>query len=200
MKISAIATPPPTNEQARDDLEDAGTRMLDRRIAQRLGRPRTPARRAAAKTASWAISTPPPSAATSGTHELPGAKSVGTTPRSESSETIASASGRPASDAEHAGDERDDQRLAGDQAPDLVRRGAERAQDGDLAPALDDGKRERAGDDEQRDRTRDPTHRPEDGDERRPVGAARVARVGERRVIAIEHLERRRDARRRRRG
>ena len=101
----------------------------------------------------------------------------------------------PGQQAEHAGDERDDQRLTGDQAPDLMRRGAEGAHHGDLAAALDDRERERPGHDEQRDEAGDPAHGPEDGHERGPVGTARVAGVGIGRVLAVEHLERRRDAR-----
>ena len=76
-----------------------------------------------------------------------------------------------------------------------MRRGAERAHHGDLAAALDDRERERPGHDEQRDEAGDPAHGAEDGHERRTVGTARVTGVGIGRVLAIEHLERRRDAR-----
>ncbi len=56
-----------------------------------------PARRAAAKTDELGDQQmPPPSAATSGIHEWPGAKPGGTTPWSASTDTIALASGRPA--------------------------------------------------------------------------------------------------------
>ena len=164
-----------------------------------------PARRAAAKTASCATRMPPPNAATSGIHESPGREAgrdravVGEDRDDRVGERA------PGEQAEHAGDDGHDQRLAGDQPPDLMRRGAERAQHGDLAPPLRDGERERAGDDEQRDRAGDPAHRPEDRDERRAVGGARVAGVGVGRVVAVEDLEGRRGgepaaARRARRG
>ena len=97
---------------------------------------------------------------------------------------------RPAGDdAERAGDDRDDQRLGGDQPPHLARRRAERAQHRRLAAALGDRERERAGHDEQRDRAGDAAHRPEDRDQRLAFRDARVAGIGVGRVRRIEHLE-----------
>ena len=102
---------------------------------------------------------------------------------------------RPAGEhAERAGDERDEQRLAGDQPADLPRRGAEGAQDGGLAPALGDCERERPGDDEQRDRARDAAEGTEDRDQAGTVGRRRIARIGVRRVRSIEDVDPRSEA------
>ena len=84
----------------------------------------------------------------------------------------------PCEQPESARKQRHEQRLAGDEAPDLARRRTERAQHRGLPPPLGDRERERPGDHEQRDRTGDPAHRAEDRDEPRTVGGGRVARVG----------------------
>ena len=88
-----------------------------------LGRTR-PARRAAATTASCAMAMPPPRAAASGIQEWPGSKPCGATPWSASTPTIADASGRPAARPSADADDRQDQRLGGDQPAHLARRRA----------------------------------------------------------------------------
>ena len=133
--------------------------------------------------------TPIPSAATSGIQECPGSKPAGTSPWPASRSTSALASGRPASRPSALADQRDEQRLGGDQAADLARRRAERAQHRGLPAALGDHERERAGDHEQRDEAGDAAHRAEDRDERLTVARLRVAGVGVGRVGAVEHLE-----------
>ena len=91
--------------------------------------------------------------------------------------------------AERAGDQRHEQRFAGDQPADLRRGRAECAQHGGLPPALGDGERERPGHDEQRDGAGDAAQRAEDGDEAGTIRSGRVAGVGIGRVPAIEDLD-----------
>ena len=91
--------------------------------------------------------------------------------------------------AQRAGHQRHEQRFAGDQPADLRWGRAESAQHSGLAPALGDGKGERSGDDEQGDRTGDAAERAEDGDQPRAIRRGRVAGVGIRGVPAIEDLE-----------
>ena len=148
-----------------------------------------PARRAAAKTASWAIRMPPPSAATSGIHELPGAKPVGTTSWSASSATIASASGRPASrpstpaTSETISASPAISRRTWCGAAPSARSTATSRRRWTIASVNVPATTNSATD------AGDPAHRPEDGDERGAVGGARVAGVGVGRVLAVEHLE-----------
>ena len=100
-----------------------------------------------------------------------------------------SANGRPGEHTERARDQRDQQRLAGDQSADLRRRRAERAQHGGLPAALGDGQRERPGDDEQGDRAGDAAQRAEDGDEPGTIRGGRIPGVGIGSVLAIEDVE-----------
>ena len=86
---------------------------------------------------------------------------------------------RPCHEPEQPGDKRDDERLARDEPAHLARGGAERAEHRDLAAALRDGQRHRAGDDEQRDGPGDAAERAEDRDE---AGAVR-RRWGRRRLL-----------------
>ena len=130
-----------------------------------------------------------PSAAASGTSECAGANAGPTSPRSASTSTIRFASGRPASRPERAGDQRHEQRLAGDQPADLRRRRAESAQHRGLPPALGDRERERSGDHEQGHGTGDAAQSAEDGDQAGTIRGGRVAGVGVGRVPAIEDLE-----------
>src|SRR3954471_6661529 len=110
-----------------------------------------PARRAAAKTASWAITTPIPSAATSGDEGI-GRRERGSLLAAVSEDVDDEIRERAARDhAERAGEERDEQRFTGDEPPDLPWAGAECAQHGGLPSALGDGEPERPGDDEQGD-------------------------------------------------
>ena len=88
----------------------------------------------------------------------------------------------------------DEQRLAGDQPPDLTGRGAERAQHGVLAPALGDREGERPGDDEERHEAGDPAHDAEDRDQRGAI-AGRVTGVRVGGVIAAEDLDGRAETR-----
>ena len=94
----------------------------------------------------------------------------------------------PCKEPESARKQGHEQRLAGDEAPDLARRRTERTQHGGLPPPLGDRQRERPGDHEQRDRAGDPAHRAEDRDEPRTVSGGRVACVGICGVPAIEDL------------
>ena len=91
--------------------------------------------------------------------------------------------------AQRAGDQRHEQRFAGDQPADLRWRRAERAQHGGLAPALGDGERERSGDHEQGDRAGDAAQSAEDGDQPGTIRRRRVAGVGICGVPAIEDLD-----------
>ena len=93
---SAIATPPPSaaSPASTRTTPGRGCSTADSRSAS-AGRVR-PARYAAATTASCAMPTPMPKAATSGIQDVPAAKLGGTTPRSCSAWRIASASGPPA--------------------------------------------------------------------------------------------------------
>ena len=138
----------------RRELQDAGAGVLDRRLAQRLGR----AGAAGAAGGGEDRELRDQDAAAERRHERD-PRVAGREARRDGvvvGEDVDDRVGQrpPASEAERAGDERDDQRLAGDQPPDLVRRGAERAQHRDLVAPLDDRQRERAGDDEQRDQRR----------------------------------------------
>ena len=95
-KMIAIATPPPRHSTPVTSWVTLGRpcSIATSRSAS-AGRTR-PARRAAARTASWAVTMPPPAAAASGIQERDGSKSSGATSRSASAATIAWASGRPA--------------------------------------------------------------------------------------------------------
>ena len=154
LKISAIATPPPSSSTPAPSWRTPGRACsIAASRSASAGRVR-PARRAAAKTATCAIRMPPPNAATSGIHDVPG-REAGRDRAVVGHDVHDRGRQRPTGEqAERAGDDRDDQRLAGDQPPHLVRRGAERAQHRDLAAALHDRQRERPGDDEQRDASR----------------------------------------------
>ena len=132
---------------------------------------------------------PIPSAAASGIKECPGAKPCGATAVVDHDAGDRARERGAGQQAESAGEQRDDQRLAGDQPAHLARRGAQRAQDGRLAPPLRDREAERAGHDEQRDQARDAAHRPEDGDQARAAGGVAVARVGLRGMAAVEHVD-----------
>ena len=117
----------------------------------------------------------------------PGSKPAGTTPWSASTSTIADASGRR-QHAEHGRDERQDQRLGGEQPPDLRRRGAERAQHGGLPPALGDREGERARHHEQRDGAGDPAHGAEDRDQACAIGRVGIGGVGLGAVVGGQHV------------
>ena len=189
LNSSAIAAPPPSAITPVSVRTTPG-RPCSIATSRSASAGRTlPARRAAATTASWAMPTPIPSAATSGIQECPGVKPAGTSPWPASRSTSALASGRPASRPSALADQRDEQRLRGDQPADLARRRPEGAQHRGLPPALGDHERERAGDDEQRHEAGDAAHRAEDRDERRTVARLRVAGVGVGRVGAVEHVE-----------
>ena len=99
------------------------------------------------------------------------------------------ANGRPGEQAQRAGDQRHEQRFAGDQPADLRRGRAEGAQHRGLPAALGDRERERPGDDEQGDRAGDAAERAEDGDQPGAIRRGRIAGVGIGGVPAIEHLE-----------
>ena len=137
-----------------------------------------PARRAAATTASWAITTPMPSAATSGTSECAGANAGPTSPRSARTSTMRFASGRPATSPSAPATSDTSSASPAISRRICARRRAERAQHRGLPAALGDRERERPGDHEQRDRTGDPAQRAEDGDQPRAVRRGRVAGVG----------------------
>ena len=153
-------------QQADDELQDAWEGMLDRCLAQRLGGARAPG--TAGRREDRQLSDQDPAAECRDERDPRVARSEARRDGVVSGEDADDRVGEraPGEQAEATGHERDDQRLAGDQAPDLVRRGAERAQHRHLAPTLRDGQRERAGDNEQRDRARDPAHGPEDRDQR----------------------------------
>jgi hypothetical protein len=72
--------------------------------------------------------------------------------------------------------------------PDLTGRGADRAQERDLAPAALDGERHRARNHKHRDREHDAAAGCQHGDERDQVERARVAHVRGLGVAAVEHL------------
>ena len=96
LNSSAIAAPPPRAITPMSVRTTPG-RPCSIATSRRASAGRTlPARRAAATTASWAMPTPIPSAATSGIQECPGVKPAGTSPWPASRSTSALASGRPA--------------------------------------------------------------------------------------------------------
>ena len=176
-------------QQAGERAHDAGTAVLDRHLAQRLGRahaPRPPRRRhhrdlgdADAHAERGGERDPGMARLEAGRHHAV----VGQHADDGAGE-------RPAREqAEPARDHREQERLRRDQPPDLARRRPEGAQHRRLTAALGDRERERARHDEQRDGARDPAHRPEDRDEGGAIGRARVAGVGVRRVVAVEDLD-----------
>ena len=189
LNSSAMAAPPPSASTP-DSPRTQPTRPCSTATSRSASAGRTlPARRAAATTASCAMPTPIPSAATSGIHECPGSKPAGMWPWPREQVDERGGERPPGQQPERAGHERDEQRLGRDQAADLARRGAERAQHRGLLAPLGDRERERPGDHEQRDEAGDAAHRAEDRDHRLAVGRLRVARVGVGRVGVVEHLD-----------
>ena len=91
---------------------------------------------------------------------------------------MASASGPAREQPERARRERHDQRLAREQAADLARRRAERAQDGGLAAALRDRGAKVPATTNSAIGARDAAERPEDRDEAGAARGRRVAGVG----------------------
>ena len=186
---------------AGERAHDAGAAVLDRDLAQRLGRADLAGAAGGRDDRELRDADAHPERGDQRDPRMARAsKPAGTSPWPASRSTSALASGRPASRPSALGHERDEQRLGRDQAADLARRRPERAQHRGLPPALGDRERERAGDHEQRDEAGDAAHRAEDRDQRLTVGRLRVAGVGVGRVGAVEHVEpRARPARRARR-
>ena len=91
--------------------------------------------------------------------------------------------------AQRAGEQRHEQRFAGDQPADLRRGRAEGAQHRGLPAALGDRECERPGDDEQRDRAGDAAERAEDRDQPGAIRGGRIPGIGIGGVPAIEHVE-----------
>ena len=96
---------------------------------------------------------------------------------------------RTGDQAQRAGDQRHEQRFAGDEPADLRRGRAEGAQHRGFPAALGDRECEGPGDDEQRDRAGDAAERAEDRDQPGAIRRGRITGVGIGGVSAIEHVE-----------
>ena len=176
-------------EHAAEQLEHAGTPVLDRNFAQRLGR--ADAAGAARGGDHGELGDPDAGADGGGQRDqrAPEREALGRDPAIDEQLDDGQRKRAAGQDAEGGGGQRDDQRLAGDQPAHLAGRRAERAQDRGLAPALGDREREGAGHDEQRHGAGDPGHRAEDRHQGFAVGGGGVAGVGRGGVRGVEHLD-----------
>ena len=176
---------------AGDELQDARARVLDRDLAQRLGRADAAgAARGGERPRAARSRCPPPSAATSGIQELPGAKPAGTTPWSASTSTIALRE-RPAGERRRARRPRarrsaPRRRSAGGPGAASRRaRAARRSRAGAGRSRARTSRRRRTA----RPRRRCRPSSPKIAIERGAVGRARVAGVGVGGVRAVEDLD-----------
>ena len=189
LNSSAMAAPPPSASTPDSPRDPADAAVLDGDLAQRLG---------GADLAGAAGGRDDRELRDADAHPERGDQRDPRVPGLEAGRDVAVAGEQiderggerpPGQQPERAGHERDEQRLGRDQAADLARRGAERAQHRGLLAPLGDRERERPGDHEQRDEAGDAAHRAEDRDHRLTVGRLRVARVGVGRVGAVEHVD-----------